>query len=182
MPVALEKTVWTSQIIAFLGMLLNMKAQTISVPEDKHQRAIDMLLEILYGKKATVLRIQQLTGLISYLSKAIYLGRSYVRCFCAKISNPKLKQHHHIRIDKEMRLDCLVWLKFLTDKKGNANHLLIFSRIHTQRKPLISFQMPVGLKTSDLACCVIRLGPTPFGNQGTSSRCSLVLNIWSCMC
>ena len=89
-PGALEKTVWATQIIAFLDMLLYTRTQTISVPEDKGQRAIDMLLEILYGEKATILRIQQLTGLISYLCKAIYPGRSYVRHFYAKIANPKL--------------------------------------------------------------------------------------------
>ena len=28
----------------------------------------------------------------------------------------KLKQHHHVRIDKEFKLDCELWLRFLTEE------------------------------------------------------------------
>ena len=28
----------------------------------------------------------------------------------------KLKQHHHVRLDHEFKLDCKIWLQFLTDE------------------------------------------------------------------
>ena len=33
-----------------------------------------------------------------------------------KQHNTKLQQHHHVRLDAEFKYNCMVWLKFLTDK------------------------------------------------------------------
>ena len=70
-PVAMEKMVWGQQIIAFLGMLLNTISQTISILEEKWQKAITLINEITSKKKATVLRLQQITGLLNNICRAV---------------------------------------------------------------------------------------------------------------
>ena len=32
------------------------------------------------------------------------------------VNEYKLKQHHHVRLDCEFKLDCEIWLQFLTDE------------------------------------------------------------------
>ena len=80
-------------------------------------------------KKATVKQLQQLCGLLNFLGKAIFPGRSFTRRMYAKFSeivningapksanDYKWKQHHHVKLDKEFKLDCTVWLRFLSSE------------------------------------------------------------------
>ena len=48
-------------------------------------------------------------------------GRAFLRRLYAATANPKLKQHHHIRISLENRLDLLTWKFFL-------QHSTVYSR------------------------------------------------------
>ena len=65
-PVSMEKTEWGSTTIIFLGLLLNTVSQTVSMPQDKIQKALDSLDYFLdrSHKKTTVLRAQQLCGIV----------------------------------------------------------------------------------------------------------------------
>ena len=42
-PVALDRTEWANTVMVFLGMLLNGKTHTLSIPEDKRQEALNMV-------------------------------------------------------------------------------------------------------------------------------------------
>ena len=42
-PVVLEKMVWATQIIVFLGILIDTINQTISIPSEKLKKAVDLL-------------------------------------------------------------------------------------------------------------------------------------------
>ena len=106
-PVAMEKTHWDTRIIVFLGMLLNTKEQVICVPK------------WLKSKKMTVLKLQQVTRLLNFLCKAIFPARSYTRHYYAKTKG--LKQHHHVRVDNEMKEDTHIWLMFLSEEKSVVN-------------------------------------------------------------
>lgn len=48
--VALDKSVWSTQIIVFLGMLLDTIRQTVSIPLEKRDKAINWLQNLLYKK------------------------------------------------------------------------------------------------------------------------------------
>lgn len=110
-PVSLEKTEWATQLIVFLGILLNAARGTLQVPLDKKLKAEAQLQRILESKKIKVIELQRLTGLLNFLCKAIFPGRAFTRRMYAKYRN--LKQHHHFRVDSELRSDCLVWIQFL---------------------------------------------------------------------
>ena len=45
----------------------------------------------------------------------------------AKFTDPKLKQHHHIWVDQELRLDCQAWIEFLYNMEALAKLSIDFS-------------------------------------------------------
>ena len=118
-PVALEKTEWASARMVFLGILIDGINACIAVPEEKHIRAVHQLKELLARKKATVKELEKLAGFLNFLSRAIILGRTFTRCMYAKFTGTfeKLKSHHHVKLDREFKSDCQVWLDCLTHQE-----------------------------------------------------------------
>lgn len=64
------------------------------------------------AKKVTVRKLQQLTGLLNFIGRAVVPGRAFTRRLYAKMGT-LLKPHHHVRVDSEMRCDLQVWRQFL---------------------------------------------------------------------
>ena len=129
LPVAEDKTFWACELMTFLGFLLDTINQVIGIPRDKISKGLNMINSILQlqsksrkKRKATVLQLQQLTGFLNFLSRAIIPGRAFNRRMYAKFSgNKNLRQHHHVRLDDELFLDLEMWKEFLL-------HPSIFSR------------------------------------------------------
>ena len=53
-PVSEEKTVWSSTTLVFLGLLIDTINQIVSIPVDKVHRAIDLINDMLKGRKTMV--------------------------------------------------------------------------------------------------------------------------------
>ena len=120
-PISEEKTEWSTQIITFLGTLLNGGTLTISVPVEKCDKAINLLQTALVKKKVTVKFIQRLTGTLNFLNRAIVPGRAFTRGMYTKLKlkNSKgvlLKDHHHMNLNREFLMDCEMWKRFLTNQ------------------------------------------------------------------
>ena len=114
-PVSLEKTEWGATIIIFLGLLINTSNQTVSLPFDKIQKALEQIEFYLdrTHKKTTVLRAQQICGLLNFLCKCVVPGRAFTTRLYSMAGSAALKSHHHVRITEEHRLDLAVWKVFL---------------------------------------------------------------------
>ena len=134
-PISHEKTVWASEFMIFLGLLLDGRHFTIAIPVEKKNKAVKLLKIMVDKRKATVKELQILCGYLNFLTKAIFQGRTFLRRMYSKYTKfvqipttqhwthklktqvtalTKLKQHHHICLDAEFKVDCKVWLKFLT--------------------------------------------------------------------
>ena len=115
-PMALEKTEWADTVIVFLGILLDGANLLLSIPIEKRDKALKLLNEFSDKKKATIKQLQVLTGYLNFLTKAIFVGRTFTRRMYAKASvyqkGRKLKQHHHVWLDLEFKFDCEVWCFF----------------------------------------------------------------------
>ena len=128
-PVSEEKTVWGTQLIVFLGILLDGKIFLLMLPADKCSKAKKMLQWLIEKKSATVKELQRLTGTLNFLTKAIFAGRTFTRCMyakcaCDKTKNGfKLKHYHHVKLDKEFKDDCRIWVKFLESAETNRQTL-----------------------------------------------------------
>ena len=143
-PVSMEKIEWASEMTMFLGILLDGRRLLLAIPEEKRVTAINMLQEMskIHKKKVKVKDLQHLCGYLNFICKAILPGRTFVQCMYAKFSNIlnvngsahkdeytyKLEQHHHIKLDKEFKLDCKIWLEFLSGDLGEVVY-----------KPMIDF-------------------------------------------
>ena len=122
-PVSIEKTFWGTQLLTFLGLLLDTINQLICIPADKLDKAMEMIEYVLNkkNKKITIHKLQQLTGFLNFLCRCVVPGRAFTRRLYSLASNEKLLPHHHIRISAECRMDMEIWKKFL-------RHPSIFNR------------------------------------------------------
>ena len=66
-PVSEEKTFWGTQLLTFLGLLIDTVRQMVCIPEDKVTRAVLLIDDMLKRKKTTVRKIQSLTGYLNFL-------------------------------------------------------------------------------------------------------------------
>ena len=130
-PVALEKTCWSSTLIVFLGMLIDTVNQRILIPVEKLRKALNQIDRILENskRKATVIQIQKLCGILNFLCRAImprrpFLMRLYQSLAGIKSKNEKLKPYHHIRVAEDTILDLQVWKAFLTSPESYARPFL----------------------------------------------------------
>ena len=78
-PVSVEKTFWSTEILTFLGMLINTLDQVISIPTEKVQRVQSLIQGILNKRKVTVEDLQKLTGFLNFLCRCIVPGRAFTR-------------------------------------------------------------------------------------------------------
>ena len=133
-PLSPDKTVGPVQIINFLGLMLNFLKQVVQIPLEKVQKAItqiDYLLSTQYvnnknlNGKVQVKSIQKLTGLLSFICRAVPCGWPFLRRLYnlqakaysphTNTSHPKPKPHHKVRLDKGSRQDLLMWRQFLSN-------------------------------------------------------------------
>lgn len=128
LPLSIEKTCFATQIIVFLGLLINSVTQTISIPDDKIERGKAKLDLILRSKKITVHQLQRLTGLLNFFCRAVVPGRAFTRRLYAKYSG--MHSYHHLRIDAEMKNDCRMWLEFLMMKEAVCRPFMDFSTVY----------------------------------------------------
>ena len=131
-PVSLEKTHWGTTTLVFLGLLLDTVNQIVCIPLEKIEKTMNMINYFLdkRNKKVTVLQAQQLTGLLNFLCRCIVPGKAFTTRFYAMFSgNKNLRQHHHIKIKEENRLDLLVWKEFLSQQEAFCHPFMEFGTI-----------------------------------------------------
>ena len=125
LPVSKEKTEWASTIIVFLGLLIDTKRKIVGIPVEKVVRAKRMIHKMLNAKKhkTTAREIQQLTGFLNFLCKAIIPGRVFTRRAYAYASSD-LQPHHHVYLILEIRADLEMWLQFLSHQTAYCRPFL----------------------------------------------------------
>lgn len=125
-PLAEEKVEWCEPIQVFLGLLINTLTRTISIPLEKREKAMQEIDLFIRSKKVTVHQIQKLGGRLNFLCRAIFPGRAFTRRIQNKANG--LKQHYHVRVDREMGYDLKVWEKFLTMEESVCRPFVDFSK------------------------------------------------------
>ena len=67
-PVSMEKTEWASFVMVFLGILINGKTHTLSIPENKRLKALNLINYALMKKKVTIKFVQKITGTLNFIN------------------------------------------------------------------------------------------------------------------
>lgn len=126
MPVSEDKTEWAVQLLVFLGILICTVTQRVFIPMDKIEKVNNCLNSIIENRKITVKMLQQITGLLNFIGRSVVPGRAFTRRFYSKFSNPRLRGHHHVRVDRELRADCRMWLEFLSKPDAYSKPFMDF--------------------------------------------------------
>ena len=117
-PIAQDKTEWASELVTFLGVLLNGRLFVLSIPLEKRQKAETLPRTMIEHNKVTVKELQTLCGYLNFLGKAIYPGRAFtwrmyskyaglvdIKSSSSKVVGLKYqpKQYHHVKVDWEFK-------------------------------------------------------------------------------
>ena len=121
--IASEKTEWATVRLVFLGILLDGEFHILAVPKEKRLTALHELLQVRDKHTVTLQKIESMVGLLNFLGRAIFPGRVFTRRMYSKFaakgitkSGKRLRKFHHISLDAEFKLDCEVWIQFLSSQ------------------------------------------------------------------
>ena len=110
----MDKTFWSTNLLVFLGLLLDTKNQLVYIPKEKVKQALLLVRNFISNNKTTVHKIQQLCGVLNFLCRCVVPGRAFLRRTYSLVANSKLKPHHHVNITVETKHDMKIWEHFLT--------------------------------------------------------------------
>ena len=136
-PFSEEKTYWGTNHLTFLGLLLDTLNQCVCIPAEKIEKAKSMIGDILAkgnNAKVTMKQLQKICGFLNFLSRCVVPGRVFTRRLYAYTSGANLKPHHHIRINKEMRLDLTMWYTFICHPTIYCHPFMDFSEVLVAEK------------------------------------------------
>ena len=129
-PISLEKTCWATTQLVFLGMLIDTVKQIVMIPCEKVYKAHNLIDAVLNNpsKKLTLKQLQRICGYLNFIGKCIIPGRAFTRRLYAYTADTKLKPHHHIRVNGEMRSDLSTWKVFLENPSVFSRPFMDFSK------------------------------------------------------
>ena len=127
-PVSMDKTFWAEETILFLGLLIDLVRQLVSIPADKVERAKTLIMDMLSSKKTTVHQLQKLAGYLNFLCRCVIPGRAFTRRIYTFYS-PKMLPHHHVNVTKALKDDLRMWNTFLNDPSVYCRPFIDFSLV-----------------------------------------------------
>ena len=77
-PVSDEKTLLPCQSLAFLGLGVNAKDRSFSIPANKREDAINLITPFI-DKKQKVCTIQKVAGKLTFLAQSLLPGKALLR-------------------------------------------------------------------------------------------------------
>ena len=121
-PVAPGKTQGPSQILEFMGILLDTVKMQASLPPEKVEK-LRLIFENFQQKRSCTLKqLQSLIGTLNFACKVVPPGRPFLQRMIALTRNVK-KQHHHSRLNSGFFSDLAMWKTFIDNWNG-ANFFL----------------------------------------------------------
>ena len=118
-PTVAAKTLGPTQVIEFMGIVLDSVQMVARLPEDKRAR-FKTLLDSFKGRhSARLIELHSLIGTLQFACKVVVPGRTFLqrminlRCWVPS-------RFHHVRLDKEFFRDLSMWRVFLTSWNGRS--------------------------------------------------------------
>ena len=175
-PVALDKTFWATTKLTFLGLLIDTINQCVCIAVNKLEKAVELINSILSksSRKVTLNQLQKVCGFLNFLGRCVIPGRAFTRRLYTYTANDKLKPHHHIRVNAEMRADLTMWLT-LRHPSVFCRPFLDFSRY------LVADEIDMFSDASGKIGMGALCGDEWMYQKWSPKSGSLVLSIWSCM-
>lgn len=118
-PLADEKTDGPSTVLCFLGLDIDSDKMEIRIPMQKVMEILQRLDFFLSKEKVTLRDMQSLIGVLNFACRAIIPGRPFCRRLINSICG-LTRPYHHLRINKGIRQDLLMWKYFFQHFNGTT--------------------------------------------------------------
>ncbi|MES9883311.1 MAG: reverse transcriptase domain-containing protein, partial [Sedimenticola sp.] len=118
-PLSETKTFSPATTMTFMGISLDSIRMEARLPEDKLDKARELLLQFQEKSSCTLRQLLSLIGVLNFACSVIPPGRTFLR----RLSNLSMgvsKLHHHVKLTAEVHLDMGLWLTFLTNFNGTS--------------------------------------------------------------
>ena len=111
--IASDKTFPANTIMIFVGISLDTIRMEASLPADKLHKCKELLS--LYSRKSscTLWELQSLIGFLNFCCFVITCGKAFLRRLI-NLTIGVQKPFHYIRLNKGVKADLALWLKFLS--------------------------------------------------------------------
>ena len=119
LPLSQKKTVGTTHVLEYLGIILDSIRMGARLPTEKVSRITEFIEEFLKRKSCTKRELLSLLGHLNYACKVIYPVRAFVS-YLIRLSCSVKELHHHIKLSNECCLDLQMWHMFLQTWNGGS--------------------------------------------------------------
>jgi hypothetical protein len=117
--VSWAKVYGPSEVLSFLGVVINTKLCTLSLDDSKLAKLKCKLQAFYVKKRANKRQLQSLAGLLNWACQAIRGGRYFLRRILDSVNSLKQRSHKCI-LSNEFRKDVRWWLAFLDHFNGTV--------------------------------------------------------------
>ena len=115
-----SKLILPAPVVKFLGFMLDAPHMTVTVPADKMLDATSLIQQALRSTWLPLKAWERLVGKLSFIAKAIYGGRTFLRRVIDLVVQIKRQAWKGARIPKTARADLHWWLLFMEQWNGRA--------------------------------------------------------------
>ena len=160
MPVVKEKTLGPTDMLEYLGLILNFVAQRIEIPEKKRLKCIDLIAKLIQccrdHKKVTVKTIQQTAGTLNFICQALPAGRLFL-CSLYRLTRThhgsRRAGGHHRCISHKVCKDLEVLQSFLADKaEDHVKSVPFLARLQIFNDQISLFTDAAGSRHLGMGC------------------------------
>ena len=151
MPIAIEKTLGPTQILEYLGLLLDFINQTIGIPKKKRVKSLQMVENLIAAhkdrKNVTVNALQQTVGMLNFIVQALPAGRPFIMSLyrlARKKNGEKDRPGNHRKVTREVVED----IKMLHEWLHECAHEQVKTVPFLNRNPVFYFRNRTILRRS----------------------------------
>ena len=117
-PTSLDKCKKPCQKLIILGFLLDTLTQSVSIPQDKIQKYLKEIIQLLkYQYRTTIKKLEKIIGRLRHCAQAMYGGAAFVRGLESRKHYMKYvkgkRDHEPFTLGKRARYDLNFWKEML---------------------------------------------------------------------
>ncbi len=118
-PIAFHKTEGPARVVTFLGILLDLVAGILRLPDEKLQRLMETIRAWGDRKACTKRELLSLVGQLQHACCVVRPGRTFLRRMI-DLSTTARELHHHLHLSVGFRSDLQWWACFLPTWNGTT--------------------------------------------------------------
>lgn len=119
LPIKHSKTVQPTTLATLHGINVNTDDMTLSLPDDKKQKALDSLALLKSSRSITLRNLQSVVGFLNFVCKVVPMGRAFLRRLYF-ITRGVRRRHHKIRLTRAALRDIHAWSYLLRNFPTNS--------------------------------------------------------------